>query len=309
MTTVGYLGPVGTFTHQAAQRLFPLGEQLLEFTPFASVPEVFAAVAVGQVDFGVTAIENTVEGPVYATIDGLLASRAVVAVGAQVLPIQFDAYALAGQTEFQYGVAHPHALAQVNRYLDSFGLNPVAAASNGAALAELLPGQVAFGPPGYLREGVVRLAENVGDYSEALTRFLLLARRNSEFPTLDPEQSEVDHTLLAIVPTATGPGVLARITEQFAVRGLNMSSLISRPLKGREGQFVFIVTFDASPWAPASRALFTELLAAGDAIKTLGVWKTDPDGEIGGAVLPDAIPPAFCVGTDSAVELARSLLW
>ena len=386
---VCYLGPAGTFTHQAALELVPDARELVAL---GSVPEVFAAVETSECEFGVVAWDNTVEGPVFATLDGLLHSADVIAVAALSLPIQFDAYALAGgsagsrpvpevqtlpmqrlrvepaMTDFigpvrmggsadsamtnmgeaakawEIGTGHPHALAQVSGYLREHGLAPEPASSNVAAINGLRPGQIAFGPPGQAKPGVEMIASNVGDYPAARTEFLLLSRRDKAGPRetgtdgrrpchsgqihviagFDPQslhqpatwldgpssQAGSGHqSLLAITPTATGPGVLARITGQFAQRGLNMSALVSRPLKGRDGQYVFVVTLDAPPWAPPCRALLTDLLASGDAVKTMGVWQVPAAAPPVGAVEPDAIPPSSARGANPATALARSLLW
>jgi len=339
--TIGYLGPAGTFTNQAAQvfaelpilAICPPAETgaenpaiagspptgiatVPELLPFASVAEVFTALEQGEVDFGVVAIDNTVEGPVFAAIDGLLNSAQVVAVAETWLPIQFDAYALATTKPAEVGTAHPHALAQVSHTLKQLNLKPLAAASNGAALANLSSGQIAFGPPGYAHPGVVTVAQNVGDYPDAKTQFVLLAPRDarSQRPDQRAEATPPQQwaTMLAITPGETGPGVLARITKQFAERGLNLSALFSRPIKGQAGRYVFIVTVDAAPWQPLMRALFTDLLAHHNAVKTLGVWQTTPsiDQHLGAATTGSSgIPAGSALGQDSAASLAQSLLW
>jgi len=266
-TQVAYLGPSGTFTHQAAMQFIPATAQLV---PCRNVGEVFDALATGQVDYGVAAIDNTVEGPVFATIDGLLAHPTVVAVADIWLPIQFDAYALAQSAanhDYQYGVAHPHALAQVTRALREFDVKPMTAESNGAALANLKPGQLAFGPPGYAAEGVVTVARNVGDYPDAATQFVLLSPRAQFRPASYPNAAK---TLLAITPTDTGPGVLARISALFANANLNLSALFSRPIKGVAGQYVFIVTVDASPASSTLTSVISELEKAKDKVQQLG---------------------------------------
>ena len=290
---VGYLGPAGTFTHQAAQKFANVGSTLL--IPFDNVGQIFEALETGQIGYGVAAIDNTVEGPVFATVDGLLNYPDIVASGGKWLPIQFDAYVLqdgAAVKDFEFGVAHPHALAQVAGYLKQHNLKPLAAASNGAALENLQPGQVAFGPPGFEARteqqrseqdakpapGVVTIARNVGDYSEAKTLFVKLEKPWAPLRPhcgWDPAELAGDPqtvTMLAITPTDTGPGVLARITREFADQGLNLSALFSRPIKGEPGKYVFIVTVDAYPWDHRMETGLAAFQAAGDEVTTLGMW-------------------------------------
>jgi prephenate dehydratase/chorismate mutase/prephenate dehydratase len=88
-----------------------------------------------------------------------------------------------------------------------------------------------------------------------------------------------------------------------------MSSLVTRPLKAREGQYVFVVTADAAPWAPDARELFTDLLAADDSLKVLGVYPAEAgEGGLDG-VLPDHVPIGSVRGSDDSDEVARGLLW
>jgi len=235
---------------------------------------------------------------VFATIDGLLHSPEVFAATALWLPIQFDAYALAETAEsgqFRIGTAHSHALAQVTQALQRYQVLPQPAASNGAALANLAPGQVAFGPPGYQRPGVVTIGHDVGDFADARTQFVLLAPNpalQNGFPVIlrkPPSGAAAEsqpQTLLAVTPTNKGPGVLARITQQFARRNLNLSALISRPIKGQAGTYVFIVTVDATPTDPTMQALLSDLRADGDTLKILGSW-------------PNAMP-SFCASRAAA---------
>jgi prephenate dehydratase len=273
---IGYLGPPGTFTYRGTcefvhkfQKQFP--DEAMSAVPVDTVSDVFTALEAGEIDYGVAAIDNTVEGPVFATIDGLLQHPGIVAIADTWLPIQFDAYALAGEDTFKFGVAHSHALAQVSDALERFGVQPLAAASNGAALADLAPGQIAFGPPGYSREAVVTIAKNVGDYPDAKTQFVLLALNAHPEQKNDCTQHEYQ-TMLAIIPGDTGPGVLARITAEFAGRNLNLSALFSRPIKGVAGQYVFIVTVDAAPDNPDLIKVRNNLTTAQDNVRILGAW-------------------------------------
>jgi prephenate dehydratase/chorismate mutase/prephenate dehydratase len=164
---------------------------------------------------------------------------------------------------------------------------------------------------------VITLAENVGDYPGAQTQFVLLAKRDDAKGTCakglgalkNASKTPKWQCLLAITPQVTGPGVLARITEQFARRNLNLSALISRPIKGRAGKYVFIVTVDSAPWAPQMRALLADLLAADDAVKTLGVWQIDAHTANETEAPQGGIPPGSANGRDLASALELSLLW
>lgn len=278
--------------------------------------QVHDAVASGAAARGVVAIESSVEGYVVPSVDALVGSADVVAVDEVVLPISFDAFVRPGHCELIEATAHPHGLAQVSRFVAARGLRPVPASSNAAACRDVTAHQVAFGPrvcgPLY---GLETLAQGVEDFGGARTRFLVLAQRDEAPEVLATTRAATDpgttawRTMLAVTPVVTGPGVLARVTAAFGERRVNMSSLVTRPLKARALQYVFVVTLDAAPWDAPVRALLDDLLAAGDSLKVLGVYPADPgEGGLDG-VLPDHVPLGSVAAASGADALDRGLLW
>lgn len=306
---VAYLGPEGTFTHQAVRTW----DDTVTPVPLGSVGAVHDAVASAEADLGVIAIESSVEGYVVPSLDTLLASTEVVAVDEVVLDVSFDAFVLPGHGPLTEVSAHPHGLAQCQGFVEERGLTPVPAASNAAACRDVAAHQVALGPR--LCGDLYRLdtlAERVEDFSGARTRFLVLGPRTEALGRFSVARSDDGaswRTMLAVTPVVTGPGVLARVTQAFAGRGVNMSSLVTRPLKAREGQYVFVVTLDAPPWDASVRDLFGDLLAAGDALKVLGAYPAAPgEGGLDG-VLADHTPLGSVRAGDPAAVVDAGLLW
>jgi len=305
MTTVAYLGPEGTFTHAAALA-WP------GTTPVAlpTVQDVYRAVQDGSVDRGVVAIENTVEGYVVPSLDALLASDDVVGIDEAVLEIAFDAFVRPGAGELTEVSAHPHGLAQCQRFVARTGLAPVPAASNAAACRDATPHQVALGPRlcGELY-GLETYERDVQDFAGARTQFLLLARRDDAREALDAARDAGDarwRTMLAVTPVVAGPGVLARILAAFGAGWLNLSSLITRPLKVA-GRYVFVLTVDAAPVDPALRAVLQGLLDEGHLLKTLAAFPERADRAV---VLDlDHVPSGSVDGTAAPADLGRELLW
>ncbi|MCZ2264738.1 prephenate dehydratase [Isoptericola sp. QY 916] len=317
---IAYLGPEGTFTHEAVRRW--AGAQTrggdAAQLPLATVREVHDAVASGAADRGVVAIESSVEGYVVPSLDALVGSPDVVAVDEVVLDVSFDAFVRPGHADpsgLREATAHPHGLAQCTRFVAEHDLLPVPASSNAAACRDLADHQVAFGPRlcGELY-GLETLATGVEDFAGARTRFVVLCRRDDATAAWAPVRAagharDAWRTMAAVTPVVTGPGVLARVTAEFAERGVNMSSLVERPLKVRESQYVFVVTLDGAPWEPQVRDLFAALLGAGDSLKVLGAFPVAPGGPGLDGVLPDHVPTGSVLGSDDDATVARGLLW
>lgn len=320
-----YLGPQGSFTHQAAvcasRMLAPLSENITPM-PESTIPKVMAHVRDGE-GWGVIAWENNVEGYVVPNLDMMIDADDVVGFAHVGVDVVFDAFVPRGSAKrgvaLREATAHPHGLAQCQRFIARHHLTLMPATSNAAACRDVRDGQVALGPSicGELYH-LDTLEHHVQDYHGARTEFLVLARRD-DAPSLMAQvkadgNSEFE-TIIAFIPLSTGPGVLANLLDVLRDAGLNMTSFISRPIKGHAGTYSFVAAVDAAPWQPHFRSVLTEVVEHGDWVKTLAVYprRERPNPPVNEWMLPQggvcfdphAIPEAW----DSSVDAARELLW
>ena len=77
MTRIAFLGPEGTFTEKAATEVVAPDPELI---PFHTVLAELDAVRSGEVDIAVVAFENSVEGSVPISLDGLATGEPLVIV-------------------------------------------------------------------------------------------------------------------------------------------------------------------------------------------------------------------------------------
>ena len=233
-----YLGPEGTFT-EAALRTISAAERGVR-TPARSVPEALEAVRTGDADAALVPLENSVEGSVPATMDGLADGDPLVITREVFLAVQMTLAARPGASlaDVRSVGSHPHALAQTAGRLAEHlpGVTPLPTTSTAAAAAAVAAGELdaaVCAPIAAERYGLHRLVEDIADHAGAVTRFVLVAP-----PGALPEPTGNDKTsLVAVVGDRTG--ALLELLSEFAVRGISLTRIESRPTRQRLGVYSF----------------------------------------------------------------------
>jgi prephenate dehydratase len=274
---VGYLGPEGTFTEQAAQQVEG------ELVPFATVHDVVEAVAEGSVERGVVPIENSLEGAVNATLDALAVDfPAVAIVGESVLAVH-QALIAREPIELRDVVAvasHPQGLAQCARFLrqELPGARLVAATSTAEAVRSAVASDEAVAAIAPSRaadlHGGIVLRERVEDDPDNATRFVVLARgANPVGEGAGPFKTSV----LFAGAGDSSPGWLVRCLSEFAFRGVNLTKIESRPRRRQLGHYLFLVDLEgAAHDAPAAEAI-EGLRKHCEEVRVLGTYGAAPD--------------------------------
>jgi prephenate dehydratase len=259
---VAYLGPPGTFTHQAVLALRPDGEAV----PVGSQAEALAAVEAGTAAYAVLPIDNSVNGVVVPTLDALLARPGLSIVDSAVVPISFDAFTRDPDVAPHVVVSHPHGLAQCRAWIEGRGLATREALSTAAACRDLQPGEIGIGPAicGSLYSlEVVETA--VEDHVAAFTQFALVSA--SALPVAGDGD---DGLLVTILPEANVPGILRRLLGVLEDRAINMTNLVTRPVPSTPGLFVFLLFLSGSFSADDFAEMRDEWAALGATARAVG---------------------------------------
>jgi prephenate dehydratase len=247
MTRYGFFGPEGTFTQMALAAWGPATGQ--PHTAYASVDATLAAVRAGEIDAAMVPIENSVEGGVSATLDGLATGDPLVLTGEVLVPITFVLAARPGVRLDQVRAVgtHSHGWAQVRSWMarhrpDVSYVPTLSTASAAAGLAgtdAVTYDAAVCAPVAAANFGLEVLAEDIGDIKGAVTRFVLVSR-----PGTLPEPTGADKTTVVLYQRQDHAGGLLELLEQFAARGINMTRLESRPTKAEMGSYCFSVDLE-----------------------------------------------------------------
>ena len=243
MTRIAYLGPRGSFCEASLQTLdLAAGAELI---PAAGVYRAIDMVRDGESDFAMVPIENSVEGAVNLTLDELTNGRPLVIVHEVEIPVQFSLLAPDGValSDIRRVSTHPHAHAQVAGWLRTHLPDAVfvPATSTAAAAAGLQDEARAYEGAVAQRNcadiyGLNVIADAIADNDGAMTRFVLLSR-----PGIETRPTGADKTTLSLFIHQDQPGALLAILNEFAVRGVNMTRIESRPTRKHLGDYYFSV--------------------------------------------------------------------
>ena len=202
----------------------------------------------GEVDAALVPIENSVEGSVSVTLDELANGKRLVIVDEMVIPVRFSLLARPGTalTDITRLATHPHAQAQVRRWLAENlpQASVIPAMSTAAAAAALLEEPQPFDAAVSQRiaadiYGLDVVADDIQDTDEATTRFVLV-----RLPGTLPAPTGADKTTLSLFMHLDQPGALLAILTEFAVRGVNMTRIESRPTRKALGDYYFSVDIE-----------------------------------------------------------------
>lgn len=274
--SVAYLGPAGTFTEQAVHLYKP--DAVLH--SFTSIHGVALAVVSGIADEGVVPIENSLQGSVNETLDILISQTGLFIRRELVLPIEHCLLVTPDTklSEVQVVYSHPQALGQCREFLERCfpKAQLVASLSTAAAVADMKESShpsAAIAPFGAAALNNVRvMAKNIQDNDTNVTRFVVLADRDSE-PT------GWDKTSLCFSFAEDKPGLLYEAFGEFVRRNVNLAKVESRPSKNSLGEYIFLVDVDGHREDPGVKEAFDALRGQCSMFRVFGSYPRWNDPE------------------------------
>ena len=233
---IGYLGPRGSFSHNAAILKFG---QSVDYEALTDIRAIFEEVSKGHCDFGIVPIENSAGGGIRETLDAFVETDVMICAEAN-MAIHHNLLANCPMQEIERIYSKPDVFAQCRNWLAATFKDaqtiPVASSSKAAQMAAEEPGSAAIASSVAAEiYGVNVLCQEIEDIANNITRFLILSKQDAE-PTGD------DKTII-LFSTAHRTGALVDVLNVFREHDLNMTNIGSRPNKKREWEYYFFVDF------------------------------------------------------------------
>jgi len=269
---IAYQGEPGAFSEAAARRV----AHDAPLVPCRSFEEVFDAVASGRATHGCLPFENSIGGSIHRNYDLLLAHDLPIFAEVE-LPVVHHLLALPGATRggLRRVYSHPQGLAQCERFLSTLSNVEIiatydtagsakmvadAGATDAAAIASARAGEVF---------GLTSLAASVQDFDDNITRFLLVGRA--------PLKDAVADKTSIVFSLPNEAGSLFKALSVFALRGIDLTKLESRPIPGRPWEYLFYVDLGIARDDVACARALAHLGEFASMLRTLGTypsWKT-----------------------------------
>lgn len=270
---IAFLGPVGTFTEQAALNYFGSS---IEPVLCANFDEVFRATEAGSADFGVVAIENSTEGVVARSLDLLLQSPLVVIGETSLLVTHNLLRRLPSREGIKVVAAHPQALAQcqgwLQLHLPHAERRAVSSNAEGARLASEDDSIAALASERAASQFGLHVVQHaVQDEAHNRTRFVVVTHPDRHVPA--PPTGR-DCTSLA-VSVANRPGAMHDMLVPLKLHGVSMTRFESRPARSGQWEYVFFIDLAGHPDQANVSAALDELRAQCSMFKVLGSFPLD----------------------------------
>ena len=264
---VAFLGPEGSFSHQAAFHEFGGSAELL---PVASFGDVFEEVENGRASYGVVPVENSIEGSIGIVLDLLSGSN--LSISAELFE-KINLYLLskAGSLkDIKVIASHPQPLAQCKKWLSknlpNRRIRETSSTAEAARLASRNKGLAAVASEHSASIYKLKiLKKNIEDNNRNTTRFFVIGSRTSA-PSGDDRTS-------IVFSLRDKPGELQKsFFQPFAEAGVNLTKIESRPSKERPWEYLFFVDFKGHREDKAVKSLIERVAKNCIYLKVLGSY-------------------------------------
>lgn len=264
---IAFQGEIGAYSELAVYKHFGSNVQV---KPCKLFSDVFKSVDVGEVDYGVVPVENSIEGSVNQVYD-LLMEYDLKVCGEIILKIEHCLIANFNATldSIKVVYSHPQALGQCISFLEKSGFKLIPTYDT-AGSVKLIKEQGVTDAAAIASEraaqiyGMKIIARNISDNPDNFTRFFVLSK--SEVPPSGNDKTSIIFSVKHL------PGALYKALEEFASREINLTKIESRPTKRKPWEYNFYLDFEGHWNEPRCKEALKGLESKAYFIKILGSY-------------------------------------
>lgn len=241
---IGFLGPKGTFSHEAVEAYQEETGRAYELKDIATIRDVLYALKNAEIDVAMVPIENSLEGAINVTLDVLAKEEDLFIIDEFIIPVNLNVAVKKGteRNDIRLIMSHPQPLGQCRYYLNTNFPDALQReeASTTCAAEKVSSGDGTYAAItsriGAKLYGLEILEKNVQDNENNQTRFVMVSK--SQVSKTGSDKTSI------VFSTDNQPGSLYRILDIFSLWDINMTRIESRPSKNALGTYIFFIDID-----------------------------------------------------------------
>ncbi len=263
--TIACQGTEGAYSQQACEKLF-YNPSIMYFNNFRGV---FDAVNLGMCKYGILPIENSVYGSVTQVID-LMKEYDFYIVKSAKIQINHALLKKKGTKEIKEIFSHNQAIGQCDKYLKTLKNVKITVCENTAKAAKLVANSdrndiAAIASPACAELYDLEIDNSsINNSDNNYTRFILISKEMEIYPGADK--------ISFIISASHKPGSLYNLISKFAAVGINLTKIESRPIPGKDFEFMFYFEMAVSVYSEDLSAILTEFENAPEQFNFLGSY-------------------------------------
>lgn len=237
---IGYLGPVGSYSYEAASKYKREDDEIIEYL---TITQTIEALENNVLDMSIVPFENAIYGSVVDTMDAILKFKDIYINDEIIIDINHKLMCKNKDREITKIYSHPQALAQCQEFLDekyaSVERIPVSSTSYAAKLVTEDENAACICNSACKElYNLEILNENIQEISKNQTKFIVISKK---------EKINLNSTKTSLVfSTKDKPGALYKILGLFSISDINLTKIESRPARTKLGDYLFFVDIEGS---------------------------------------------------------------
>lgn len=258
-------GTEGSYSQRACEKVF-YNPSIMYFESFKGV---FEAVKSGMCRYGILPLENSVHGSVSEVID-LMKEYDFSIVKSTKIQINHALLAKHDSTEIKEVYSHEQALGQCDKFLSTLKDVKIIPCKNTAiaakTVAELESSDAAAIASPLCAElyGLKIINDDIKNNDNNYTRFICISKNTEIYPGADK--------MSFMITLSHKPGTLYNMISKLAAEGINLTKIESRPIPGKDFEFMFYIEMAISVYSENLSSFVSEFEQNSDSFKFLGCY-------------------------------------